>query len=170
MRKLALATMIFAMSATAADFRALDFGQSCLAIPEWEASHGSSRTRWPAPRSGESYAFSVEQFDHVLVASYICANGSLLTGNYFFPVESWAQAIESYRTTYQALRSIYGDAIIETLPWSRKEDSVPPSITHPRGYMTSWKTPKVSVMMNIGPSEQWEAPGWRVVILEFKAR
>jgi hypothetical protein len=169
MRKIVFALGMFAISATAADFRAVDFGQYCSTIPEWEASQGSSPTPWPKPHAA-SYAFRVQQFDRIITATYVCADGKLIQGNYFFPVESWSQTTDSYRATYEALRDIYGDTIAESLPWRRKEDSEPPAITHPRVYMTSWRTPKVSVTMYIVPNEQWEPVGWRVFVMEFKTR
>src|ERR1700730_15031437 len=42
MHKLALLLTIYAMSATAADFRALDNGQSCASAREWEMARGST--------------------------------------------------------------------------------------------------------------------------------
>jgi hypothetical protein len=88
----------------------------------------------------------------------------------FFPVEAWGQATDSYRAAYEVLHTIYGDPIIEMLPWSPKEDGYPPTTAHLRGYMTSWRTPQVSVMMDIGPNEQGEPRGWRAIVLEAQAK
>lgn len=167
--KLPFLATLFAMSATSADFRGLDFGQSCSTISEWEAAHGSSSTQAPAPRSGEAHAFSVEQFNRVVVATYYCVNGNLVSGGYFFPVESWTQATDTYRATYEALRKIYGDPLSETLPWGRKEDGEAPSFAHPRAYITSWNAPRVFVAIDVVPSDI-QATGWRVHIAELKNR
>jgi hypothetical protein len=84
MRKIAFVLEMFAISAAAADFRAVDFGQYCSTIPEWEASHGSSPTPWPKPHVA-SYAFRVQRFDRIVTATYVCADGKLIQGNYFSP-------------------------------------------------------------------------------------
>jgi hypothetical protein len=53
--KLAFLLMMFAMSATAADFRALDIGQSCASAREWEVARGSTPMPGRTGAAGNPY-------------------------------------------------------------------------------------------------------------------
>jgi len=59
MLKLAFAATIFAVSANAADFRALNIGQSCVSVRESEIAQGS--TPLPA-RTGEASEILVGEY------------------------------------------------------------------------------------------------------------
>ncbi len=84
MYKLALIMTIFTMSARAADFRALDIGQSCALAREWEVSKGSIPTPGRKGPGADIYAFEGRDFDRELSFSYFCIDGNLFAGNYFF--------------------------------------------------------------------------------------
>jgi hypothetical protein len=82
---------LIAVSAEGADFRALDIGQSCATVVEWEIAHGSTPVPWTTVPGAETYAFRVRQFDRDILAQYVCVKGNLLAGNYLFPLSRWTK-------------------------------------------------------------------------------
>src|ERR1700733_8513524 len=110
MLKLPLAATIFSLSATAADFRALNIGQACTTAREWDGARGSTPMPGRTGAGADIYAFTGREFDRDLFFSYFCMHGELFTGNYSFPIESLEQAAESYRDVHAIFFSPFGEA------------------------------------------------------------
>jgi hypothetical protein len=164
MHKLALVLTMLAMSATAADFRALDIGQSCASAREWEVAHGSTPVPGRTGPGADIYAFEGREFDRDLFLSYFCMHGDLFTGNYSFPIESLDQAAASYRDVHDRLLSIYGDTSVDNSPWNGIADRRSIA-TDSSKYMTYWKTSRVTATLSIMPNQPNENPGWRVFLV-----
>jgi hypothetical protein len=164
MRKLAFALTMLSTSASAADFRALDIGQSCASAREWEVARGSTPMPGRAGAGADVYAFTGREFDRNLYFSYFCMHGDLFTGNYSFPIESLEQAVDSYRDVHGLLLSRYGDPFVDNSPWNRDSDKRSIA-TDSSKYMTNWRTPRVSATLSIMPNQPTEKSGWRVFLV-----
>jgi hypothetical protein len=164
MHKLASVLTMFAMSATAADFRALDIAQSCASAREWEVARGSTPMPGRTGAGADIYAFTGREFDRHLYFSYFCAHGDLFTGNYSFPIESLEQAVDSYRDVHSILLSTYGNAFVDNSPWNGDGDRRSIA-TDSSKYMTNWRTSRVSATLSIMPNQPTEKSGWRVFLV-----
>jgi hypothetical protein len=164
MRKVTFLLAVFAISADAADFRALEMGQSCATAPQWEIAHGSTQVPGNASAGAETLGFNVEAFNRAIFASYFCVKGKLFTGNYSFPIETWTRVVESYRMAYQTLQSTYGTPNLEDPPRSADANE-PPNAVNTRRYLTTWRTARLSVVMSIMPNQPTEPSGWRVFVV-----
>jgi hypothetical protein len=169
MRSITLPLILFSLSAGAADFRALDIGDSCGPIAAWEAAHSSTPTSWKAAPGLDVHAFEVDQFDRRILANYLCTKGVFLAGNYYFAVEPLAQAVETYREVYTRFSVEYGAPFSDSSPWNtrRGPDVVSPD---PRRYMTSWRTTRAQTIMNLMPNWPTESSGWRIFVTTVKLR
>ena len=164
MRKLGFALTMFAISATAADFRALDIGQSCGSAREWEVAQGSTPMPGSAVPGADIYAFEGREFDRDVYLSYFCMHGTLFTGNYSFPIESLDQAVDSYRDIRERLLSVYGETSSDASPWSGAGDMRSTGIDSPK-YMTFWRTAGASTTLSLMRNKPSEKPGWRVFLV-----
>jgi hypothetical protein len=169
MRSITLLLILFSLSAGAADFRALDIGDSCAPIAAWEAAHSSTPTPWKAAPGLEVLAFEVDQFDRRILANYLCTKGVLLAGNYYFAVEPLEQAVETYREVYSRFLVEYGAPFSDSSPWNPRggPEAVSPD---PRRYMTSWRTARVQTVINVMPNWPTESSGWRLFVTTVKLR
>jgi hypothetical protein len=164
MHKLALLLTMFAMSATAADFRALDIGQSCASAREWEIARGSTPKQGSVGPGADIYAFEGREFDRDVYLSYFCMHGALFTGNYSLPIESLDQALDSYRDIRERLLSVYGDTSSDDSPWSGAGIKQATGIDSPK-FMTYWTTDRVTTTLTLMRNKPSESPGWRVFIV-----
>jgi hypothetical protein len=162
MKIIAFVITMFAISATAADFRALDIGQSCVSAQDWEVSKGSAPI--PERMGPDIYAFNGREFDRDIFLSYFCVNGALFTGNYSFPIESLERAAATYRDIHARLLSTYGDAFVDNSPWNSDGDRRFIASVASR-YMTNWRTSRVSATLTIMPNQPSEQSGWRVFLV-----
>jgi hypothetical protein len=156
-----------ATSASAADFRALDFGQSCVLAPDWEVEHGSTPARAPAGTSGSQLAYTGHEFDRDLYIFYFCVGGKLFSGNYLFPIESPDQIADTYRDAYTKLLSIYGEIHDDDSPMTHGDRYfIEPDLSN---FSTIWRTSRVSAILAIKRSRKNEKSGWRVILIVFPA-
>ncbi|MBL8265000.1 hypothetical protein [Steroidobacter sp.] len=86
--------------ASAADFRALEFGTPCDRIAVIEAGRGSASFEGKLP-SGYQFAFRVREFDRDALAVYACDGGKLFRGGYVFEAKNEADAAALYTTIKQ---------------------------------------------------------------------
>jgi len=163
MRELFVLAVLTAISAHASDFRAVDIGGPCTTVTDWELARGSSLVPRKAPGM-ENYAFRVREFDRTVLATYVCINGKLFTGNYSFPVEGSSQVASSYRAAYTELVAQFGEPSSSDVPWKGADNGVPVLI-QASGFMTTWTTERLAVVLSIMPNRPTEAEGWRVFIV-----
>jgi hypothetical protein len=134
-------------------------------VPAREQARGSVAIPWKTIPGADVYAFKGIEFNRDLVIMYFCPQGSLLSGNYLFPIEQPQKTVTSYRDVYDLLVSVYGAPFFDTTPWQiggSTKDLVSPD---PQKYMTAWRTPLLNVNMAIGLNGESEAPGWRVFVV-----
>lgn len=157
--------LTLAMSATAADFRALNIGESCASAREWEFAKGSTPTQLPNS-SGNSYllGFQGQALGRDVYLSYLCRDGVLFTGNYSFPVESWDEAVESYRQIHDEMLSINGDTSMDASPWNGNVGPTSTSLESPK-YATTWSSARVVTSLSLMRNQPSEKTGWRVFIV-----
>jgi hypothetical protein len=155
---------MFSISATGADFRTLDLGQSCTSAREWEVARGSTPMPGSAGPGADIYAFEGREFDRDVYLSYFCMHGVLFTGNHSFPIESLDQAVDSYRDIRERLLSVYGDTSSDASPWSGAGDMRSTGIDSPK-YMTFWRTTRGSTTLSLMRNKPSERPGWRVFLV-----
>jgi hypothetical protein len=164
MHKPAYLLTILAMSATAADFRALDIGQSCATAREWEVVRGSTPMQGAAGPGADIYGFEAQEFGRDVYLSYFCIHGTLFTGNYSFPIESLDKALESFHEIHDQMLFAYGDTSSDNSPWNGDGEMQSTTIESPK-YMTHWQTTRVSTTLSLMRNKPSESPGWRVFIV-----
>jgi hypothetical protein len=84
----------------AADFRGLNFGDSCASVPSREEARGSIAIPWKSPSGADiSRIFKGREYERDLTIVYFCSDGGLLGGNYFFQSEPLDAQTAHLRTT-----------------------------------------------------------------------
>lgn len=150
-------------SITAADFRALDIGGSCEDIAAAEAALGSTPIEWPALQWGVMHAFEGRAFDSGVRIAYLCSDGKLVTGNFFFQAGDLTAALANYGIVHAELSKTHGDAYLDNSRWMQPMDSRWLE-SDPEKYSTTWRTPRVWVTMNILPIIEAGRPGLQLAI------
>jgi hypothetical protein len=152
----------------AGDFRGLNFGDSCTSIPSREEARGSIAIPWKSPSGADiSRIFKGREYDRDLTIMYLCSEGGLLGGNYFFQSEPLDVAVGSYRSMYDLFVSTYGAPFFDNTPW-QVGGSIPDKRIinpDPREYQTMWKTARLLTKLNFAPNLPSEKAGWRVSIV-----
>lgn len=90
-----LAALFLCGSATAADFRVLDFDAPCEQIETLEAGLGSARFEGKLP-SGYQFAFRIRELDRDALVVYACNSGKFYRGGYIFDARDEADATALY--------------------------------------------------------------------------
>ena len=165
MYRLTISLVIFALPAGAADFRSIDIGQTCNTVDAWEMAHGSTRNITHADSGLEVYSYNVEEFGRRVIVRYFCHYGKFFSGHFDFPREPWLQAVETYRNTYNSLRSIHGAPSTEAHP-SDDIDNQARSPNHWTTHISVWKDSKANTVLSIVPSQpsKPELDQWHVLI------
>jgi len=158
--------MTLAVSATAADFRALNIGESCASAREWEIAKGSVPTTQLPDGTSNSYwlGFRGKAFGKDVYLSYLCRNGSLFTGNSSFSVSSLDEAIESYHQIHDEMLSTYGDSSMDASPWNGNVGRTSTSLDSPK-YVTTWISSHTLISLSLMRNQPSESVGWRVFIV-----
>jgi hypothetical protein len=95
--RLCLLTLLAAAASPvmAADFRALDFNESCADVASREATLQSTPYTEQLP-SGFQYAFRNRQMNRDVIVAYACRDGRFFRGAYIFMVKDEADATSLY--------------------------------------------------------------------------
>ena len=150
----------------AADFRALDFGESCIFAKAYELRLGSFALLWTPNIGPDVHAFKGREFDRELLIMYGCHDGKLIAGDYFFPLEELNTVVDTYRDTRQLMILTNGEPYLDNTPWLTGSH---PGVAHwiesnPSKYWVIWRTPRILTSMRILPHFTSEESGWRVTI------
>lgn len=86
---------LLANTASAADFRVLDFGAPCDRIAILEAQRGSETYDGKLP-SGYQFAFRTRELDRDALVVYACEGGKLFRAGYIFDAKDEADAAALY--------------------------------------------------------------------------
>ena len=117
MRIATLLIPFLATSAFAADFRTLNFGESCAEVVSKESSLGSRQIK--SRVEGMSlFTFEGLEFDRPVVFSYFCPSGKFLAGDYYFSSEPLSDAVASYERVHKLLSNLYCPPVMDNTPWS----------------------------------------------------
>lgn len=162
-----IALALLSAPVAAADFRTLNFGDSCADVEGKERALGAVAVPWKQISGADIYAFKIREYDRDLVMTYFCPKGKFFTGNYSYPIEQLDDAVKSYRGAYDWLISTYGAPFLDASPWQVGADSKESGriASDPKKYMTDWRTARLSITMMIAPNLPAEPPGWRVFIV-----
>ena len=167
MRNLILAAFVLTAPAPAADFGALDFGSPCDSIRALEEARHSVPIPWTRSEEEGFHAFRGRAFERDVSIVYVCVDGNLCTGNYFFPEESLEAAVESYHKLYNDFVVLYGPPNLDNSPWQLDAASIDPRLiaSDPRRYMISWQTSRVHASMHLLPPTTSSDALWRVSVI-----
>jgi hypothetical protein len=137
-----------------ADIRGHSIGDSCSEISKAEAGLESKAVPdWPKGAFGESYAYDVREHDLNVRVAYLCKEGRLVAGNYYFAVGTLVQATQEYGDAQRWLIEIYGQSL-----WEDKGGEA----TRNR---TDWHTPMAIVTLHIMSNFTSEPAGWRAAVM-----
>jgi hypothetical protein len=150
----------------AADFRTLNFGDTCAGAEEKEKTLGPVSVPWKQMPDADIHAFQVREYDRDLVITYLCPEGNLLTGNYSLPIEQFDDAAKTYRHTYGRLVSTYGSVVLDSSR-SLVGMDIESLLGGPNRtkYSAAWQTSRASIMISIMPNQPSEVHGWRVFVV-----
>jgi hypothetical protein len=166
MRWLVITLTLMAARVYGADFRVLDFEETCAHAGQREGALGSRQIGWN-PSGPEYLAFQAQEFERQVSVLYFCPKGVLFTGNYFFPTEGFDDALESFRSLYDSLNSTYGEPFLDNTPWQRNSDRrfVSPD---PHRYMVTWKSSRVQTTMSVMRGHDKSDSTWHVFVVVRK--
>jgi hypothetical protein len=163
MRKFLLTCALFASPVSAADFRVLDFGDSCEPIRGLEKALGSRETSWPG-LSPDVPAFIGRAFDRDVSISYFCLRGKFAVGNYFFPTQSLEDAVQSFHEAYDSLVSKYGAPYTDNSPWHGANSRFTSVEPDPSKYTAYWRGERVNTIISLKPGREASGARWQVAV------
>jgi len=139
MRWLFLALTTIATFVNAADFRDLNFGESCASVDTTELSRGSKHAPW-SKESPDLHTYSGRELDLPTWIMYLCQGGIFRIGTFFFESQSPRLSVDTYHEIYLSYISQYGVPILDNTPWRVKQSPVPPAELDPAKYSVSWRS------------------------------
>ena len=164
LQKIVVVIVLFVGSASAADFRALDVGESCATVRDSEIAVGSTPTTWSGI-SPHVYAFTGQEFGREVEISYFCPYGTLVTGNYFIPERSLNDAVRSYREVYAKLSSKLGEPTLDNSPWQKEtEKNHLPVPSDQSKYYVAWHGQRMDTVLSFLLSGDNTNANWKVAI------
>jgi hypothetical protein len=165
MYRLTIVLIAFALPAAAADFRAVDIGESCNNVDAWEMARSSTRNLTHADPPLDVYSYNVEEFGRRVTVRYLCHSGKFISGHYDFSTETWTQAVATYSDIYKSLRSTYGAPSTDDHP-TGDIDNKARSSNHWTTHIAAWEKSTSSMVLIIAPKQpaKPEQDEWHVVI------
>jgi hypothetical protein len=165
-RNVFLACTFLVSTAGAADFRVLDFGDPCKSIRSLEKAIGSREISWPG-LSPDVPAFTGRAFDREVSISYFCLHGKFMVGNYFFPMQSLDDAVESLHEAYDSLVSKYGAPYTDNSPWRGANSRFVATEPDPSKYTAYWRGERINAVVSLRPSGGADGR-WQVAIAIYR--
>jgi hypothetical protein len=163
MRNLLMACALLASSVSAADFRVLNFGDSCDSIRVLEQALGSRETSWPG-LSPDVPAFTGRAFDREVTISYFCARGKFAVGNYFLETQSLDDAVQSLHEVYDSLTSTNGAPYTDTTPWHGASSGFISVAPDPSKYTAYWRGERANTVILLRPVGDTPGRKWKVTV------
>jgi hypothetical protein len=163
MRNVLVACAFLASSVGAADFRVVNFGDSCDSVRALEKALGSREASWPG-LSPDVPAFTGRAFDREVTISYFCVRGKFAVGNYFFPVQSLDDAVESLHEAYDSLNSTYGAPYTDATPWHGANSRFITVAPEPSKYTAYWRGERANTIISLRPGGDPSGTKWKVAI------
>jgi hypothetical protein len=150
-----------AASASAADFRVLDFNAACTDIPSLEAARGTTVLNGPLP-SGFQFAFSGRELDRDVVIAYACRDGRFIRGAYIFAVPDEATATAVYRSVKQRVTRELGPPSYDfaSAEYRKKMQDVGATLSRADTQVAFWNGKRSEAHASV--AEPSRDRGWRV--------
>jgi hypothetical protein len=147
--------------ASAADFRALDFGSTCETLAEREAALGSKPYEAKLP-SGYQFAFRTREMDREAVIGYSCRDGQFFRGAYIFDAENGEDATRLYTALKRRVTGELGAPYYDfaSAEHRRKMTEVGATLTRADTQVAFWKTNVSEAHASV--AEPSKDRGWRV--------
>lgn len=161
-RRVAAALVFFAaVSASGADFRALDFDAACDGVAARESALGSQSYEGKLP-SGYQFAFRGRQLERDVVIAYACRDGKFYRGAYIFDVRDAEEATQVYgalkrQVTRDLGRPYYDFASAEH---RRKMEEIGATLSQADTQVAFWKNAVYEAHASV--AEPARERGWRV--------
>jgi hypothetical protein len=152
--------------ASAAGFRVLNFGDPCESARGLEKVIGSREITWSG-LSADVPAFAGRAFDREVSISYFCLHGKFMVGNYFFPMQSLDNAVQSLHEAYDSLVSQYGALYTDNSPWHGANSRFVAAEVDPTKYTAYWRGERINAVMSLRPSGGAGAQ-WQVAIALYR--
>lgn len=150
----------------AADFRGLNFGDTCAGAGEKEKELVSVSGLLKQVSGADTQTFQAREHGPNLVMTYFCPKGNLLTGNYSLPIEQSDDAVKPYRGTGDRSVLTDGSPVLDSSPLLVGTDTEfllgGPGRTK---YSAGWRTSRALIMISIMPNQPWEVRSWRSFVL-----
>jgi len=161
MKYAALALLVFAASASAADFRVLDFEKSCDNVAELEAARGAQPFEGKLP-SGYHYAFKARELDRDVVIGYTCPDGKFTRGAYIFDVKDGDEATQVYTAVKRRVTKELGAPYYDfaSKEHRRKMEEVGATLSRADTQVAFWKAENSEAHASV--AEPNRDRGWRV--------
>jgi hypothetical protein len=165
MRRIAIVTsVLLASPAHAADFRGSDLGSPCDSIKANEEAQNSTLIPWTPSEKEGFFAFKGRAFDREVTVLYLCYKGILRTGNYYFPLEPFDDALSSFKSVYESLTLTHGVPVLDNTPWQKDADPRWVS-SDPHRYYVTWHTPRVRTTIAVMPGHDNLDSTWHVFVI-----
>jgi len=104
--------VLFCVSASANDFRGLNFGDSCKHIYEYELNVGSEHVE---ENNGSYQFFKNSYLGRTATIGYICKNNKFIGGGYDYTLASLKSANQFFATVLTQFEAMYGQPINKTI-------------------------------------------------------
>jgi hypothetical protein len=160
-----IALGFFCAPLSAADFRTLDFGSACAAVQELEAAIGSRPM--PGASNPNVQAFKGRAFDRDASIVYVCKDGKLAAGNYFFPGQHFDSALRNLHDVYDTLSGKYGAPFINHSPWQvgpSKDTTLIAS--DPSTYSVTWRSERIDTTISLVSNGDALGADWEVMVVQ----
>jgi hypothetical protein len=158
--------ILLASPVRAADFRVLNFGDSCEPIRGLEKALGTREASWPG-LSPDVPAFTGRAFDHEVTISYFCLHGKFAAGNYFFEWQPLDDAVRTLHDTYNSLVKMYGAPYADATPWHVANAQSGEGASDPSIYSAFWRGDRINTTLLL---KRGDASGtrWQVAIVSHR--
>lgn len=162
MRYLLLLVIAIATTASAADFRTLDFEASCEGVAALEAARGSTPFEGQLP-SGFQFAFRGREMDRDVVFAYACQDGRFYRGGYLFDAKDEADAAALYRALKQRVRRERGAPSYDFASREHREkmEGAGATLSKVDTMVAFWNNGHSEAHASVGEPSATR-PGWRV--------
>jgi hypothetical protein len=158
---LMIAGCLLSSTASAADFRVLDFDSPCENLAEREAVLGSTPFEAKLP-SGYQFAFRAREMDRDVVIGYACNDGKFFRGAYIFDTRDEADATQLYSALKRRVTGELGAPYYDfaSAEHRRKMTELGATLTRADTQVAFWKTDVSEAHASV--AEPRKERGWQV--------
>ena len=163
MRWLILVLTTITLCANAADFRDLNFGESCASADTTELTRGSRHAPWTM-ESTDLHTYSGRELDRPAWILYLCQGGIFRVGTLFFESQSPRLSVDTYHEIYLSYISQYGVPLLDNTPWRTRQPTAPPMEVDPAKFSVSWRSKRTLQGMTFRHQSEIPDKDWVVAV------